>query len=200
MALLPSDPVHQRKLMIGLIPLLALFGYWYFLHGKKKDEIAALETRLENLETKNAAARVRARQGGPELERRLAQYEEHIRRLEELVPQSEEVPELLHSISVEAQENRVDLAKLTPQTPVPGTYYTLQTHDMIVLGAYHDVGRFLTAVGSLPRIVTPVNLTLTPVAAEDGATHVQAEFRIKTYVIPEAKPAAQPAGGPNARA
>ena len=63
MALLPSDPQQQRKLLIGLVPLLGLFAYWYFYHGDKKAEIASLESRLESLETKNAAARARAQRG-----------------------------------------------------------------------------------------------------------------------------------------
>ncbi|HEX6940229.1 MAG TPA: type 4a pilus biogenesis protein PilO [Longimicrobiales bacterium] len=199
MPLLPTDPQQQRKLLIGLLPLVALLGYWYFIHGKRKAQIAALESRLESLEAKNNAARARTRQGGPELERTLAQYEAHIARLEELVPKSDEVSRLLHSMSVSAQENGVELAKLTPQNPEPGTYYTLHMHDMAVFGTYHDVGRFLTAIGSLPRIVTPVNLTLVPRGERDGVMEIQASFRIKTYVIPEAPPAA-PGGGSNARA
>lgn len=199
MPLLPSDPQQQRKLLIGLVPLLGLFAYWYFYHGERKAEIATLESRLESLETKNAAARARAQRGGPELEMMLAEYERHIAKLEELVPKSEEIPELLHMISVEAQEHGVELGKLTPHNPEPGDYYMLQTHDVAVFGKYHDIGRFLAAIGSLPRIVTPVNLVLVPRQGSEGTAEIQATFRIKTYVIPEAGDLATNQGGPNAR-
>ncbi len=199
MALLPSDPQQQRKLLIGLVPLLGLFGYWYFYHSGRKEKIAALESRLESLESKNAAARSRVQQGGPELEKRLAEYELYIAKLEELVPESEEIPELLHAISVQAQQNGVEVARLTPHNPQPDGYYLLQTHDVAVLGKYHNVGRFLAAVGSLPRIVTPVNVVLTPRQGRDGTTEVQATFRIKTYVIPDDVDRATVQGGANAR-
>lgn len=185
MPLLPADPQQQRKLLIGLVPLLGLFAYWYFYHGRKQDEIASLESHLESLESKNAAARARAQQGGPQLEQRLAEYERVIGRLEELVPNSEEVAELLHAISLQAQQHGVEVVQLTPHNPQPGDYYLLQSHDVAVFGKYHDVGRFLAAIGSLPRIVTPFNLVLVPRQASDGTAQVQATFRIKTYVIPE---------------
>lgn len=186
MALLPSDPTQQKKLLLGLLPLALLFAYWYFFHGKKTDEIAVLETRLEQLESKNDAARARARAGGPELEKRLALFEQHITRLEELVPSSEDLPDLLHAMTMRAQEHRVDLAKLEPEDPQPGPYYTLQAYQMVVIGNYHDVGRFLAAVASLPRIVTPVDVTVEPRrgSTEDEAVQVQTRFRIKTYVLP----------------
>lgn len=186
MALLPSDPKQQRMLMIGLLPIVGLFAYWYFMHGGRTEEIDQLSSRLETLESKNAAARARAQAGGPELEERLALYEQHIARLEELVPSSEEVPELLHSMSLRAQETGVDLAKMTPADSTPGPYYTLQSYDIVVFGAYHDVGRFLTAVGSLPRIVTPVEVAITPRGrGGEGPAQVQSSFRIKTYVLPQ---------------
>ena len=186
MALLPSDPTQQKKLLLGLLPLALLFAYWYFFHGKKTDEITRLETRLEQLESKNDAARVRARAGGPDLEKRLALFEQHIIRLEELVPSSEDLPDLLHAMTLRAQEHRVDLAKLEPEPPVPGPYYTLQSYKVVVFGGYHDVGRFLAAVASLPRIVAPVDITIVPRprSAGDEEVQVQTSFRIKTYVLP----------------
>lgn len=192
MALLPTDPQQQKKLLAGIIALLIVFAYWYFVHGEKTKEITALESRLEQLETRNAAARARAQQGGPDLEKRLALYEEHVARLEELVPRSEEVPELLHDLTLRAQESGIDLAKMKPDQQMPGPYYTLHTYDIVVYGSYHDVGRYLASIGSLPRIVTPYNLKLQSRKETDrsGAEKLQADFRIKAYVLPSAVPAA----------
>lgn len=195
MPLLPADPKQQKKLLLGLLPLVALLVYWYVYHGKKTEEIAALEARLEQLETKNDAARARARSGGPDLEKRVAVLEQHILRLEELVPSSEELPELLHSMTLRAQEHGVDLVKLEPEDPIQGAFYNQQSYQMVVFGGYHDVGRFLAAIGSLPRIVTPVDLAIVPRARtqqEDGPSQVQTSFRIKTYVLPA--PTVVPAG------
>ena len=68
---LPDDPVQKRRVLIGALPLLAVFGYWYFLHGGLVEQRTAMETRLEQLEAGNAQARARAPQSR-QLEERLA--------------------------------------------------------------------------------------------------------------------------------
>jgi type IV pilus assembly protein PilO len=188
MALQLSDPKVQKKLLAALAPLLLLLGYWYFYHGPQQEEIGELESRLEVLEGRNAAARAKA-QGGPEIEKTLALYEEHILQLEKLIPLREEVPELLYDLSLRAQENGVELARLNPNAETPGAYYNLHTYEVAIFGGYHDIGRYLAAVGSLPRIVTPYDVTIQPRQERDrsGAIRLQAEFRIKTYVLPPAE-------------
>jgi len=192
MALLPSDPQVQKKLVLALAPLLLLLGYWYFYHGSKQEELAKLEKRLETLEARNASARTRAQHGGQDLEKKLALYESHIRRLEELVPRSEEVPELLYDLTLLARENGVELALLNPSDEERSAYYTLHTYNVAVYGAYHDIGRYLSAIASLRRIVTPYELKLQvrQEQSQSDAVRLQAEFKIKTYVLPPAAQAA----------
>ena len=192
MALLPTDPQAQRKLIIGLVPLLVFFAYQQLFHGKKVEEADLLEERLETLTATNNAAKVLAAQGGPELERRLAIYEQHMRQLEELIPNREEVPELLYSMSLRAQASGVDLSKVHPEAEDPGPFYTRQIYEIGVKGTYHNVGAFLTEVGLLPRIVTPTDLKLVKGQGNPtdrtGTPILEANFRIVTYVIPDPVP------------
>jgi Tfp pilus assembly protein PilO len=191
MALLPTDPQQQKKLLIGLVPLLLLFVYYQFVHGGRIVQVTELETHLESLESANNAARVIAASGGPELQRRLAIYEEHMHRLEELIPNREEVAELLHSMTLRAQGAGVDLTKMKPEADEAGPYYTKQTYEMGVTGAYHAVGAFLSEVGSLPRIITPTELRLSRDPQDtdrQGNPLVDAGFRIVTYVLPDPLP------------
>ena len=199
---MPKDKAGQQKLLIVIIPVLILLGYWYFMHGKRKEEIATLETRLEALEQKNSVAKTIALSGGPELQQKLALYEQHMKRLEELIPKNEEVAALLNGLSERAMDTNVDLALMKPEIAEPGPFYTQQTYQINVIGVYHDIARYLAAVASLPRIVTPVDLSIKPRGTEmsrDGTPKLSANFRIVTYVIPdapeEAAPATPPAGG-----
>jgi len=190
MALLPTDSASQKKLLVGLIPLLALFAYHQLAHGKQVEAGDALETRLEILTAQNNAAKVLAAQGGPELERKLAIYEEHMRLLEELIPKREEVAELLHSITERAITAGVDLTNVKPESEDPGPFYTRRITVLGVRGTYHNIAAFLTEIGSLPRIVTPIELKLSkpagPLALDrQGRPLIDANFRIVTYVIPD---------------
>jgi Tfp pilus assembly protein PilO len=192
MALLPTDPQNQKKLIIGLLPLLAFFVYQQLFHGKQVAQADSLEQHLEVLNTTNNAAKVLAAQGGPELERRLAIYEQHMRQLEELIPNREEVPELLYSMSLRMQAAGVEMSKMHPEADDPGPFYTRQIYELGVKGTYHNVGAFLTEVGLLPRIVTPTDLKLTKATGDpvdrSGDPILEANFRIVTYVIPDPAP------------
>lgn len=181
---LPDDPVQQRRLLIGVVPLLALFGYWYALHGNYVEELEAMETRLEALETQNALARARAPQSR-QLEERLAQFERHIERLEALVPRNEEVSQLLNTISQRADQIGVTIARFNPGDTDTGMHYNRRTFQMTVQGGYHEIGRFLSEIGSLPRIITPIDLSLIPYTRNGDGETLQGSFLIETYVLPE---------------
>lgn len=192
---LPKDKAGQQKLLLALVPFLVFFGYYQFMHGEKKLEIEGLEARLEELEVKNRAAQQIALSGGPELAQKLALYEQHMKRLEELIPKSEEVAMLLNGLAERAMDSNVDLSLMRPEVSEPGEFYTEQTYQIQVIGVYHDVGRYLASIASGPRIVTPTRLRLTVRPAgevREGSPRLNADFRIVTYVIP---PAASVEGG-----
>jgi Tfp pilus assembly protein PilO len=176
-------------MVLGVLPFLGLFMYHQLVHGKKVVEIETLETEFETLTMTNNAAKALAARGGPELEKKLAIYEQHARQLEELIPNREEVAELLHSMTLRAQAAGVNLTKMRPEAEDPGTFYTKSTYEMGVKGTYNDIGQFLSEIGSLPRIVTPTEVRIVKLAnggtARDGSPLLDTSFRIVTYVLPE---------------
>jgi type IV pilus assembly protein PilO len=184
---LPNDPAKQKKILIGVVPFLLLGAYWYVLHGDYKVEVEAMETRLERLDARNAQARARAPQSRA-LEERLEQFERHILRLEQLVPRSEEVSQLLFQIHQQAERSGLEVARFTPGRTEPGEHYNRRIFEITVLGTYHDIGRFLSEIGSLPRIITATNLRMQPNPGRDEtqARRLEADFRIETYILPDA--------------
>ena len=196
---LPKDPESQKRLLIGLAPLLLAFLYFQFMHGKKTAEIETLQARYDQLDNVNRAMRPQALTGGAELQQKLALYEQHMKRLEELIPQSEEVPQLLNSMSERAQDAMVDLALMKPEAETPGQFYNEQSDQISTIGGYHEIGRYLAMIASLSRIITPVELKLTPQPQDtlrDGTPRLKADFRIVTYIIPQAPPPVQSPGAP----
>lgn len=183
---LPDDPAQQKRLLIGVLPLLLLFAYWYFLHGDYRQEVTSMQTRLERVESMNVTARARSAQGR-ELEERLQQFEQHIDRLEDLVPRSEEVSQLLNQVHQRAEQVGVEVAAFRPGSTTTGEHYNRRAFELTVLGSYHNIGRLLADIGSLPRIITPVNFEVTPLNEVDrsGAQRLEAAFDLETYVLPE---------------
>jgi len=82
---------------------------------------------------------------------------------------------------------------------VPSSNKGDRSYEMNAIGDYHNVARFLAEIASLPRIVTPVELTVEPFQQPtlypELEAPVLASFRIETYVLPEAAPVPPPAAG-----
>jgi type IV pilus assembly protein PilO len=189
MALIPQERHKQIALLVGFVALTAIYGFFEWVYSPEARQVETLEARLEQLEDNNRRAQIVAARAGADLEERLAVYERHLRRLEELIPRAEEVPALLRSIATEAYQARVEPGDYRPEPSSPGEFYHRETYEMSAVGEYHDVARFLTAVASLPRIITPMDMELAPFAGapprHDSENPVVARFRIQTYILPD---------------
>jgi type IV pilus assembly protein PilO len=190
----PDDPIQRNWMLAGVALLVLIIPYRMYLLAPRQEDNAQLLQRVESLELVNRRASVLAAQGGGDLQERLALYEAHVAKLEELIPVQEEVPALLDDIGSRARLMNVELQEMQPQPRQPGEHYDLTSYALAVVGEYHDVARFLTEIASLPRIVTPVQVEVSrfsqPQRYRDLETPVVAIFRIQTYVLPE------PSSGP----
>ncbi|MEX2470608.1 MAG: type 4a pilus biogenesis protein PilO [Gemmatimonadota bacterium] len=194
----PTDPKQRNWMVAGIVALLLIVPFRMYYLAPRAEENQEMQDRLEALETQNRRASVLAAQGGGDLEERMALYERHVARLEQLIPAAEEVAILADDIANQARQRSVELQRMVPEPRQPGTYYDQSTYSMAVVGDYHGVARFLTDIASLSRIVTPIELDLQlfqqPNLFPDMEAPVQAQFRIQTYVLPD--PNAAPAPGP----
>ncbi len=190
----PADPKQRNALIIAVLLLALIYPFYSFWYKGQREEVNAMQARLEALEAQNRRAQVLAARGGGDLEERMALYERQVAKLEELIPAAEEVPVLLDDMSIRARQDDVEMNRLLPEPSEEGAFYSKTSYEVAVAGDYHAVGRFLTDVASLSRIVTPVELDLSPHPQPqlfpEIDSPVLATFRIETYVLPN--PAAAP--------
>jgi type IV pilus assembly protein PilO len=203
MALIPDDPKQRNALLLGLVTVALFYVFWAYWYTPKQTEIEADQARLERLDQNNRLAQITVARGGTELEQRLTEYERHVNRLERLIPQDEEVAALLNQISAAARQTGVSDPGMQPEPDEVGDFYKKESYEISVIGEYHDIGRFLTRVASLPRIITPVDLEITPFTGDanlldpDLDMPLQARLRIQTYILPQetAPPVEEGSGG-----
>lgn len=197
----PTDPTQRNWMLFGLALLVLIVPFVMYYEGPRDETIEGLRDRLETLNIQNRQAAVILARGGQDLEERMALYERHVSRLEELIPAQEEVPVLLDDIQRRARLVGVEVQGLDPEPTEAAGPYNRTGYLMSVVGEYHDVARFLTDIASLSRIVTPVQVEVerfpTPQTFPDMESPVVATFRIETYVLPDQAslaPAALPEG------
>jgi type IV pilus assembly protein PilO len=194
MALLPKDPKKQKLVLIGMLPFLLTFLFYYFVYSPRSEQIATLQDEFDRLESSNAATEAGMSRYGANLTRQLEIYKQHMQIIERLIPRRNDIPNLLVAMGEQAQTYNVVWGGFSPSAEEPGTYYNRAAYEISVTGEYHDIGAYLAAVGSLPRIVKPTRLQLGPVAlspdqaARRASTQgplLRAVFQIETYVAPQ---------------
>lgn len=197
MALTQRD---QGMVAVCVLSAGLAFAYWNYLWSPKAEELDTVQIRVERLTERNAEARRDIASGNAQKLREEAdQLSRVLSVMRELVPVANEVPTLLDQISTAARQTGLDLGEVTPLGVIPGEVFDTHRFKMSVVGPYHRVARFLDNVGSMTRIVAPMNATMAPstrptvrVRADEQALDLQ--FEIQTYVAKTSPPAGPAAG------
>lgn len=158
---------------------------------ERNDSLARMQHTLDSLEARtDTAKKILLKSSGEDLKRRNEGYRYSLELMRRLVPDRNEVPNLMDEISTRAKIRGVSIAQFVPLAvesgPAPFSSYKYQYS---ILGHYDQIGEFLSDVATLQRIIVPINLTL--LAANQGAAKalgdttgslLEAKFQVRTYV------------------
>ena len=187
----PKDQAGQLKVASGILAILATVAFFFYVYQPAAEELSAQQERVEQLKTANEKVKKELARGSAEQLRQQAQtYAQNLEVMRQLVPTGNEVPALLEQVSTAARRAGLDLSTVEPQPVVVGDQFDTYRYKLSVFGSYHQVAEFLTNVGSLTRIVAPVNMSLSvtqdPAATKSRRRADQAvldtDFEIQTYV------------------
>lgn len=205
MALLPTKQRDQVMVVVCLVALGALGLFYQYVWTPKQAELDKIESHVNALDSLNTEAKREIARGNiAQLKSQADLYTRQLDVLHRLVPMANEVPALLEQVSTASRLVGLELAEVVPEGVTNGDQFDTYKYKLGVSGPYHRVAEFLTNVGSLQRIVAPINLSLVPsqrsdIKAPKGDALVDARFEILTYVAHAAAPktvAASPAGAP----
>jgi type IV pilus assembly protein PilO len=193
MALLPKNKRDQTMVLVCIISVALAALYYMYVWSPKRVELTTLEARVDTLETANAKARTEVAKGtADQLTQEAAQLAKDLDIMRQLVPTGNELPVLLEQVSTSARREGLDISAVEPQPVLEGDVFDTYRYKIAVTGGYHALAEFLTNVGSLTRIVAPVNLSLVPTTNMNGAAvklrpagtaAIDSKFEIETYVM-----------------
>src|SRR3954463_5037510 len=157
----------------------------------RQAHVAAIKDTIVTLEAATDSAKKELARGTvADVRKRLESYRGSLTLLRRLVPERNEVPNLLDDISTRGKIRGVTLSQVVPLPveagPVPFDTYK---YNMSVIGKYDQIGQFLADVASLQRIIVPYDVTVA--AANSSAAKVlgdstdallEAKFKVRTYV------------------
>jgi type IV pilus assembly protein PilO len=206
MALLPQNQRDQKLFIIGLLAVGLAGVYQQMYWAPKNQELTALSVRLDTLDSLNRLAKKEVAKGSSaKMKAEGDAYERELAVLRHLVPTSNEVPPLLEGISNAARRVGLEIAAVEPDGITNGDQFDTYKYKLAVTGPYHRVAEFFANVASMPRIVSPINVTVVPTSRPPselkqkvGEQLLDAKFGVQTYVAhASAKaPASMKAGQP----
>jgi len=183
-------------LLVGLLVGAGLF--WagnFFFFKPMKQEIAGLQSRLDDLQTKI--------QEGRSAQARLPQFREQVRRLEleldkllRILPARLNTQEILRNVRTLAEQGDFDLKEFQPGNLTDKEFYKEWPIRIRLDGKYHNLAVFFDKIRRYPRIFNIENLTINAIK-EAGSQHtLETSFTAKTFVYSGAPPdVSAPQGG-----
>ena len=191
MAGMPTNQRDQIMLFVGILGLIGAGAYWNFVYTPKAETLTTQEARLEKLDQTNNRAKAMLARGTVEQMREEAKVlGDNLARIRTLIPAGNEVPALLDQILAAARRVGLEQDTFVPGAVVRGETFDTYRYRFSFNGTYHQIAEMLTAVGSLRRIMAPVNLSLSPAPAGSSRLRVSnqeqvlsANFDIQTYVL-----------------
>lgn len=193
---------QERQVPLLLLLIAGVVGYLGYtgtvldsvgLRGvqQTKDSIVARQKTIDSLTTLTDSAKKLLASGSVEdLRRRLDGYRTSLELMRRLVPDRNEVANLMDEISTRAKIRGVQVAQFQPLPVEPGPApFETYKYQYSVIGRYDQLGEFLSDVASLQRIIVPVDLTLgtadlarAKALGDSSGALLEARFQIRTFV------------------
>jgi type IV pilus assembly protein PilO len=202
MAMFPTNQRDQIKFGIAFVAVALAVAYYVYPYSARQEQLTADAAHVTELEEANQKAAREFASGSIEtLRTQAAENRSALVVMRRLVPTGNEVPALLEEVSTAARRAGLDVGGVMPEPVIPGERFDTYRYTITIIGGYHQFGEFLANVGSLPRIVAPVNFSIIGSNPVRGAARptintadksaIAATITLQTYVerTAPAKPA-----------
>jgi len=171
-------PVVVKAIAIFLLCVVIwVGGYFYIIKDK---EIALAAAAAEEVTLKQSYKVKYAKAVN------LEAYKEQMKEMKVIfssmlkqLPSQSEVADLLIDVSRSGLTNGLEFELFKPGPEQAGEFYAILPIQIKVTGDFHQFGEFVSAVATLPRIVTMHNLTLSPIG--ESTEKMVMDITAKTY-------------------
>jgi len=158
-------PQKNRSLIITgvsfvlMAVLFYVFRSYLILPIKKEQEKEAVT--LSEMKQKLRIANERAGQLN-QIQLEMAGLQIDVAQLEKQLPKNRELPSLIRILTHRAEANGLSILAITPNRPVSKGLYEEIAYNVAVSASYHNLARFLTAMGKGERLFAARNISLMP--------------------------------------
>lgn len=183
---------------VGAFVALSAIAAGAFWNWYARDKAASIESRRKEyvklrkeIDTGLATAKRL-----PDFRREVASLEGQLEVLRSVLPEEQDVADLLRRVQAMATQSNLAILGFTPKNPAKQQLHAEWPITLKLEGTYHDLGSFLERVSKFPRIINVGDMKIEARASNDGST-ISAECTAMTFVLLDPKeqpppPAAKP--------
>ena len=168
--------------------------FWYFYASPAQEAIDGRRAQLATLRVELDRGLATARRL-PEFRREVATLEAQLERLRAVLPEEQDVADLLNRVNAMATQSRLTIRGFTPQAVARKQMHAEWPIGLQLEGTYHDLGGFLERISKFPRIINVSNISIKSRTDQGGGATITADCTATTFVLLDAAAAARPAPG-----
>lgn len=173
----------------------AVYGFWHFYVSEMQADLSMRETRLTAMRADIARGVATARRL-PEFEAQVAQLEQRLDNLKQVLPEERDVADILRRIQGLATQSNLAIQSFKPLPVVAQAMYQEVPYRLTAEGTYHNLGFFFDRISKFPRIINISEITIKSRLPPDANATIVAEATATTFVLQEGGGKKGPGGIP----
>jgi type IV pilus assembly protein PilO len=167
--------------VVVVVPMYFMSASYPFTYASRTKTIAELDSHHEKLARDLERARLLVR-NLERVEQEYAILNDQWKVAQALLPEQNEMPDLLRKVTAAGQQSGIEFELFRPQTPVNKGFYSDNPVAVRVAGGYHQTGVFLSRLANLNRIVNVSDMNVEGIdKQEDTPYTVITEMTITAY-------------------
>lgn len=175
------------QIAVFVVLSLGLTGaFWNFYAVPAQVGIDEQRARLDTVRAEIARGQ-RTVQNLPAFRQEVAGLEGQLERLRAVLPEEQDVADLLRRVQGMATQSRLDIRGFTPQAVTRKSLHAEWPIGLHLEGTYHDLGAFLERVSKFPRIINVGNIKIKTRENQTGGVTITADCTATTFVLLETK-------------
>ena len=171
-----------------LLLAVIILGLFYFLYYKPHDEELNL-VRDERLKTEAEIVKLRAKKEElDKIEKEIESMKITLAQLETIIPQKEEISDILRKIQQLAWDSRLNIEKFIPKADVDKEFYYEKPISIKITGNYHNLAIFYDRLSNFSRLYNIEEFKIKSLRAQTDTSTISAVSTATTYIFKEAEP------------
>ncbi len=183
--LFADTPKKHLYLLLGVIGVALIFGWYLYLFTPAKNERDRLFTQKNRIE-QDLVVKRQLRHELPKLQKRQEELQDELARAVRKLPDEKEIPNLLTQVNRLGQDAGLVFTLFRPGTTKRDEFVNEIPIIIKAEGDYHALGRFFDQLGQMERIVNITDLKMDQaktVRGRTGGGTISGEFTATTYTF-----------------